>query len=282
MTRRRSRRAVIGVGRCGRAARISAVDSTTTVDAARGGERHRGSPRPASPRAHGRAPLGDRDAHLPVERLPMKRTGSMGSRVPPALTTIVAAGRGPPRGPVDRWRGRAAGSRRTGREPIAPTTASTMRGSSASRPRRLAGRERPASARRSCSRRRPQAGDVVARRRVRPHVAVHRGRDDDRRTGREAVRRHARRRRARSPSRQPVRGRRATTIASAGRRRRCGRCAVGRSAGRRSRPACRDRACERQRAHERGRGGVSIATTSAPSARSRRSSSTPCMPRSSR
>ena len=104
----------VGIGRASRssAARRSAVDSTrTTVRAPRSGsgtsmfagdERHRAPRGRAPPRATA-TPI------FPVERLPMKRTGSIGSRVPPAVTTTCRPARsasrpGPTRG------GRAAGS----------------------------------------------------------------------------------------------------------------------------------------------------------------------------
>ena len=70
----------------------------------------------------------------PVERLPMKRTGSMASRVPPAVTTTWRPARSASRGAATSG-GRAAGSGlRTGRSPTAATTASTISGRSASRP----------------------------------------------------------------------------------------------------------------------------------------------------
>ena len=72
---------------------------------------------------------------LPVERLPMNRTGSIGSAVPPALITTVRPSRSaswdsPTSG------GRSAGSgARIARSPMAATTASTMAWVSARRPR---------------------------------------------------------------------------------------------------------------------------------------------------
>ena len=72
---------------------------------------------------------------LPVERLPMNRTGSIGSRVPPAVTTMWRPARSASRAGADE----RAGARRdrrpgSGARAIAATTASTIRGSSASRP----------------------------------------------------------------------------------------------------------------------------------------------------
>ncbi len=70
----------------------------------------------------------------PVERFPMYRTGSMASRVPPADTTTCRPVRSASRGAATMG-GRWAGSGlRTGRSPMAATTASTIDGSSASRP----------------------------------------------------------------------------------------------------------------------------------------------------
>ena len=92
--------------------------------------------RRASRGPRGRAPpRRSRRPSCPVERLPMKRTGSIGSGVPPAVTTTCR--------PVEvrlarRLRvagGRCAGSgARTGRPSTAATTASTICGSSARRP----------------------------------------------------------------------------------------------------------------------------------------------------
>ena len=71
---------------------------------------------------------------MPVERLPMKRTGSIGSRVPPAVTTTWRPARSASRA-TEVSGGRAAGSAaRTGRSPTAATTASTMAAVSARRP----------------------------------------------------------------------------------------------------------------------------------------------------
>ena len=70
----------------------------------------------------------------PVERLPMKRTGSIASRVPPAVTTMCRPARSASRaGPTSG--GRADGSGGADRpSPTAATTASTIRSSSARRP----------------------------------------------------------------------------------------------------------------------------------------------------
>ena len=71
---------------------------------------------------------------LPVLRLPMNRTGSMASAVPPALTTTWRPSRSASRTGAVRG-GRAAGSGCAhGRSPMAATTASTISGRSARRP----------------------------------------------------------------------------------------------------------------------------------------------------
>ena len=154
---------------------------------------------------------------LPVERLPMNRTGSMASRVPPALTTMCRPSRSGSRA-GSTVGGRAAGSAaRIGRSPIAATTASTIAGSSASRPtpdwpdascppraRRSCTRTRPAGARRcrgspgASTCRRPSPGRRRPARVVARQVAV-----TSRRTGRGPW----------PPSQWAVAG--ATTIASA-------------------------------------------------------------------
>ena len=70
----------------------------------------------------------------PLERLPMKRTGSMGSAVPPALTTMCQPARSAERvAPVRGGRADGSGSR-TGRPAIAPATASTRSGRATRRP----------------------------------------------------------------------------------------------------------------------------------------------------
>ncbi len=113
----------------------------------------------------------------------------MGSRVPPAVTTTCRPARSASRAGASVSGGRAAASAaRTGRPATAATTASTIAGSSASRPTP----DCPdASGPASGSTMRvaevvAQAGDVRPGGRVRPHVAVHRGRDDDRRRAGEA------------------------------------------------------------------------------------------------
>ena len=75
----------------------------------------------------------------------MKRTGSIASRVPPAVTTTWRPARSGVAGRADERRPRG-GIRRhgPGRSPTAATTASTIAGSSASRPTPdLPGGERP-------------------------------------------------------------------------------------------------------------------------------------------
>ena len=133
---RRSRRAASGpASRSRRAARSWPADSTRTTRASSGratptlaAMRVTSAPRSSAARATA-TPI------LPVERLPMKRTGSIASAVPPAVTTMCRPTRSASRGAPSRRGGRAAGSgARTGRSPIAATTASTIRGSSASRP----------------------------------------------------------------------------------------------------------------------------------------------------
>ena len=101
----------------------------------RAADRPRRSRRRPSPARRGRArPRRSPTPIRPVERLPMKRTGSIASRVPPAVTTTWRPARsasraGPTRG------GRAAGSgARTADAATAATTASTIAPSSASRP----------------------------------------------------------------------------------------------------------------------------------------------------
>ena len=150
----------------------------------------------------------------------MKRTGSIGSRGPARGHDDVAARRG-------RRRARLAtsGGRRPDRAPgpavlpTAATTASTIAGqlgqpADAGLPRcqraRLGLHDRVAEVV-------PQPRDVGPRRRMRPHVAVHGRRDDDRGRGRQARRGHdvageavghraepVRRRRARRRSRRRV------------------------------------------------------------------------------
>jgi hypothetical protein len=76
---------------------------------------------------------------VPVLRLPMKRTGSIGSAVPPAVTTTWRPARSSASRPKfsasGRRGGRSAGSGfRMGRAPIASTAASTIRSSAARRP----------------------------------------------------------------------------------------------------------------------------------------------------
>ena len=147
------------------AARSSAVDSTRTTSRRPGAARPRRSPAISvtrAPRASAASAIAT--PIRPVERLPMKRTGSIASRVPPAVTTTCRPARSASRaGPASG--GRAAGIRRRGpadrRRPRRPRPRS--RGSSASRPTPdWPGRERARSrARRSCSRIVAQPGDVA-------------------------------------------------------------------------------------------------------------------------
>ena len=214
---------------------------------------------------------------FPVERLPMKRTGSIASRVPPAVTTMWRPARSASRAGSTSG-GRAAGSEaRTGRSPTAATTASTI-GRQLRQPpdARLARRERPGLGlddrvpeRRAAARRwRPSRGASTCRRpspaRRRP---APRSRDAWRSRRRRPGRWPSRPASARSPV--PRRSRRPC------RRRRCGRSAR-RAAGRAARSRPGGATAPRTRADRRSgsRPGVSITATSAPSARSRRSSST--------
>ena len=158
---------------------------------------------------------------LPVERLPMNRTGSIGSRRAAGGDHDVAARRGPRRARSATSGGRAAGSggadRPVRRRPRRPRRRS--RPVSASRPdaRLAADASGPASG--STIRVAEvvaQPGDVGPGRRMAVHLAVHRRRDDDRRRGREARRGHGvagEAGRPSPPSQWAVAG--ATTIASA-------------------------------------------------------------------
>ena len=65
----------------------------------------------------------------------MKRTGSIGSAVPPALTRILRPSRSWPRVSGARGGRRAASATRIGRPTTAACAAATMRAVSASRPR---------------------------------------------------------------------------------------------------------------------------------------------------
>ena len=98
------------------AARRSAVDSTRTIVGAVGQRRPRCWRRRSSPARRGRGLRPRSPTPIrPVDRLPMKRTGSIVSRVPPALTTTWRPARSASRGPATSG-GRAAGSAaRTGR-----------------------------------------------------------------------------------------------------------------------------------------------------------------------
>ena len=165
------------------AARRSAVDSTRTTSAPSGSGTSRFAATTVTCAPRSRAAAAIATPIRPVERLPMKRTGSIASRVPPALTTMCRPVRSASRGPATSG-GRAAGSggadRRCCRRPRPRRRRSS--GSSASRPtpdwpdasspgRGLHDRVAEVVA---------QSGDVGPRRRVGPHVAVHRRRDDDR------------------------------------------------------------------------------------------------------
>ena len=208
------------------------------------GERHlqvRGDERHARARGRGR-PRRSRRPSSRCERLPMNRTGSIASRVPPARHDDVPAGEVRRRRPGATSGGRAAGSggadRAARRRPRRP------RRRSPAAPR--AGRRRTArtrAARSSGSHDRvaeavAQPGDVGLRRRVGPHVAVHRRRDDDRRRRREAGGGHDVAREPVGHRAEPVRGRRRDDDrVGRCRRPRCarsGRRAAGRA--RRSRP----------------------------------------------
>ena len=143
----------------------------------------------------------------PVERLPMKRTGSIASRVPPAVTTTWRPARsasraGPTRG------GRAAGSgARTGRSATAATTASTIAPSSASRPTpSWPDASGPDAGLDDRVAERPQPRDVGDGGRMAPHVAVHGRCDHDRRRRRQARRGHDVAGQAARHRPEPVRG----------------------------------------------------------------------------
>ena len=162
----------------------------------------------------------------------MKRTGSIGSRVPPAVTTMCR----PARSGVARRRRRAA----AGRPGRAPGPAGRRRprrphrrsaGSSASRPTPVwpdASGPPPGSTI-AVAEVVAQPRDVGARRRMAPHLAVHRRRDDDRRATSRGTSRSPRRRPGRSPSRPAS----APSPARRRSRRRCRRRRCGRS-GRRA------------------------------------------------
>ena len=98
------------------------------------GRPRRWRPRPSRARPRSSAASAIAAPIFPVERLPMKRTGSIASRVPPAVTTTWRPARSASRAGATSG-GRAAGSgARTGRSAMAATTASTIAGSSARRP----------------------------------------------------------------------------------------------------------------------------------------------------
>ena len=105
---------------------------------------------------------------LPDERLPMKRTGSIGSRVPPAVTSTCrpCIDRGVP-DVGEQLRGRADDVDRFGQ----PAGAHVPAGEATFG--RLHDVDAP----------RPQEGQVVLHRRVLPHLGVHGGADHHRRPG---------------------------------------------------------------------------------------------------
>ena len=187
-----------GAGAC-TASCISAAVST--------GTRSTPSERPASSSwwyerdlgAAGRGLLGHGVALLARERLPMNRTGSMGSRVPPAVTRtlrpVEVAGRD--RSALDARRRSSSGAARR----PAPTSPPARRPDSGSTTMHAAAAQR---------------GEVVLHRRVLPHLGVHRRADDHRSPGGEQ--RGRQQVVASSPRRRPTSSRAvagATTIRSA-------------------------------------------------------------------
>ena len=143
----------------------------------------------------------------PVERLPMKRTGSMGSAVPPAVTTICQSARSWVAG----WRGRA--SRWIGRPDRGVTDGRYHRRDELGRLREAALAHGPG---RKWTHLRLHDGiaeatqplDVGARRGVRVHASVHGRRHHDGSLGREAHRGDDVTRHAVRHGTQPVRRRR--------------------------------------------------------------------------
>ena len=142
----------------------------------------------------------------------MKRTGSIGSAVPPAVTTM----RRPSRSASRTAASARAGARRpiggpdrpAGRRP--PRRRRRSSAVSASRPSPVwPDASGPSSGSTIGVAEAPGAGDVGLRRRVAVHLAVHGRRDDDRRGGGEAGGRHDVTGQAVGHGRQPVgRGRR--------------------------------------------------------------------------
>ena len=117
------------------AARSSPVDSIRTTSTSAGSSTSTDPAISVTAAPRSRAASARATPIFPVERLPMKRTGSIGSRVPPAVTTMRRPARSASRTAWSRTGGRAAASgARTALFPTAATTASTIRSSSASRP----------------------------------------------------------------------------------------------------------------------------------------------------
>jgi len=116
------------------AARIAAVDSARTTRASAGAATLIWPAMRVTRAPRARAASAMATPILPVERLPMNRTGSMASAVPPAVTTMWRPSRSASCAGATTG-GRIAGdAARTGRSPTAATTASTIRGNAASRP----------------------------------------------------------------------------------------------------------------------------------------------------
>ena len=210
----------------------------------------------------------------------MKRTGSIGSRVPPAVTTTWRPVEVRVARPAATSGGRAAGSgARTGRSPTAATTASTIAGEVGQPPdARLARRERPgvrlddrvAEVVAQAARRWPASPGGVH---MSPSIA---GATTTGADGREAGGGHDVAGQAVGHRAEPVGGRRRDDDRRRPcRRRRCGRS--GRRAARSSTSVStgwRDSAANDSGPTKRAADGVSMTATSAPSARRRRSSST--------
>ena len=151
----------------------AAVSHVDVRDAGRRVERDVGGDRPSPRRRGAAASSASAKPIRPDERLPTKRTLSIGSRVPPAVTSTLQ--------PVQRRR--PAGER-------ASTAASSSAGS-ASRPMpvlAVRARARPCPGRCTVDAARAQQREVGLGRRVLVHAVVHRRRDEHR-----AARRRARR-----------------------------------------------------------------------------------------
>jgi hypothetical protein len=258
------------------ASRSSAVDLDADDRRRRAGGLSTAAAISVTPR-RGERRLGEGDAHLP---------GRAVADVADRVDRLARAAGGDRRCGARRGRPRAGGASRraagrgarlaNGRPATAATTASTIDGSSARRPRRTA-RTRAARLRRDdrVAEAVAQARHVRDGRRVRPHVAVHRRRHDDRRARRERGRGDdvAGRPLAIAASQCAVAG--ATTSASA-------ESAITmwpmRPSGRRSSTSIstgwRDRAANDSGPTNRVATGESSTTTSAPSAVRSRSSST--------